>query len=65
MPHTFLPQLKLVRHQVQQFQKRFKQIPHIVELDHLTVSGDVHFGRNIVLRGTVISEFFGSERKYC
>jgi len=23
-------------------------------LDHLTVSGDVYFGRNITLRGTVI-----------
>ncbi|KAF8897072.1 UTP-glucose-1-phosphate uridylyltransferase [Gymnopilus junonius] len=39
---------------IQQFQKRFKQIPHIVELDHLTVAGDVLFGRNVTLRGTVI-----------
>ncbi|KAF8322293.1 UTP--glucose-1-phosphate uridylyltransferase [Clavulina sp. PMI_390] len=36
------------------FQKRFRTIPNIVELDHLTVSGDVWFGRNITLRGTVI-----------
>lgn len=36
------------------FQKRFKSIPEMVELDHLTVQGDVVFGRNIVLRGTVI-----------
>ncbi|PPQ65663.1 hypothetical protein CVT26_000295 [Gymnopilus dilepis] len=39
---------------IQQFQKRFKQIPRIVELDHLTIAGDVHFGRNVTLRGTVI-----------
>jgi len=36
------------------FQKRFRTVPHMLELDHLTVSGDVWFGRNITLRGTVI-----------
>jgi len=36
------------------FQKRFKSIPNILELDHLTVSGDVWFGKKITLRGTVI-----------
>jgi UTP--glucose-1-phosphate uridylyltransferase len=50
------------QHQIQQFQKRFKQIPHVIELDHLTVSGDVHFGRNVTLRGTVISKFFLQKR---
>ena len=40
--------------QIQQFQKRFKKIPTIIELDHLTVTGDVYFGRNITLCGTVI-----------
>ena len=40
--------------QIQQFQKRFKKIPQIIELDHLTVTGDVYFGRNVTLRGTVI-----------
>jgi len=40
--------------QIQQFQKRFKKIPKIIELDHLTVTGDVYFGRNVTLRGTVI-----------
>ncbi|KAH8828167.1 UTP-glucose-1-phosphate uridylyltransferase [Flagelloscypha sp. PMI_526] len=34
--------------------KRFKKIPKIIELDHLTVTGDVYFGRNVTLRGTVI-----------
>lgn len=42
--------------QIAQFQQRFKQIPKILELDHLTVTGDVYFGRNVTLRGTVISE---------
>jgi UDP-N-acetylglucosamine pyrophosphorylase len=40
--------------QIQQFQNRFKKIPRILELDHLTVTGDVYFGRNVTLRGTVI-----------
>jgi len=34
--------------------RRFKQIPDITELDHLTVSGDVFFGSGVVLKGTVI-----------
>lgn len=45
--------------QIQQFQKRFKKIPKILELDHLTVTGDVYFGRNVTLRGTVIGKFSG------
>jgi UTP--glucose-1-phosphate uridylyltransferase len=50
------PVIKLGDHfkKIAQFQKRFKSIPKIVELDHLTVTGDVSFGRNITLRGTVI-----------
>jgi len=39
---------------VKQFLKRFQTIPDVLELDHLTVSGDVTFGRNVVLKGTVI-----------
>ena len=39
---------------VDHFLSRFETIPHIVELDHLTVSGDVYFGRDVVLKGTVI-----------
>ncbi|PWN26457.1 putative UTP-glucose-1-phosphate uridylyltransferase [Jaminaea rosea] len=39
---------------VSNYQKRFKSIPNIIELDHLTVSGDVVFGRGVQLRGTVI-----------
>jgi len=50
------PVIKLGDHfkKIAQFQKRFKKIPTIVELDHLTVTGDVYFGRNVTLRGTVI-----------
>jgi UTP--glucose-1-phosphate uridylyltransferase len=50
------PVIKLGDHfkKIQQFQKRFKKIPRILELDHLTVTGDVNFGRNVTLRGTVI-----------
>jgi UTP--glucose-1-phosphate uridylyltransferase len=33
---------------------RFKGTPDILELDQLTVSGDVTFGSGIVLKGTVI-----------
>jgi hypothetical protein len=53
------PVIKLGDHfkKIQQFQKRFKKIPQILELDHLTVTGDVNFGRNVTLRGTVIGEF--------
>ncbi|EJF65102.1 UTP-glucose-1-phosphate uridylyltransferase [Dichomitus squalens] len=50
------PVIKLGDHfkKIAQFQKRFKKIPTIIELDHLTVTGDVYFGRNVTLRGTVI-----------
>ena len=46
--------LFIISAQIQQFQTRFKKIPKIIELDHLTVTGDVNFGRNVTLRGTVI-----------
>eukprot|EP00093_Oithona_nana_P009830 09830.XXX_147009_151198_1 [CDS] Oithona nana genome sequencing. len=36
------------------FLKRFASIPDIIELDHLTVSGNVTFGKKVVLKGTVI-----------
>jgi len=36
------------------FLSRFGTIPDVLELDHLTVSGDVTFGRGVSLRGTVI-----------
>uniref|UniRef100_A0A7N6B3H0 UTP--glucose-1-phosphate uridylyltransferase n=1 Tax=Anabas testudineus TaxID=64144 RepID=A0A7N6B3H0_ANATE len=39
---------------VQDFLTRFENIPDMLELDHLTVSGDVTFGKNVSLKGTVI-----------
>ncbi len=36
------------------YNARFKTVPDILELDQLTVSGDVWFGANVVLRGSVI-----------
>ncbi|KAI8376224.1 UTP--glucose-1-phosphate uridylyltransferase family [Radiomyces spectabilis] len=51
-----VPLVKLGDHfkKVAHFQNRFKTIPHILELDHLTVTGDVTFGSHVELRGTVI-----------
>jgi len=39
---------------VSDYQKRFPTIPDLLELNHLTVSGNVYFGKNIVLKGNVI-----------
>ncbi|XP_069023493.1 UTP--glucose-1-phosphate uridylyltransferase-like isoform X2 [Embiotoca jacksoni] len=39
---------------VQEYLARFENIPDMLELDHLTVSGDVTFGKNVSVKGTVI-----------
>lgn len=39
---------------VHEYLKRFETIPDMLELDHLTVSGDVTFGKDVTLKGTVI-----------
>jgi len=39
---------------VSDYNARIKSIPNILELDQLTISGDVHVGSNVTLRGTVI-----------
>ncbi|XP_018575661.1 UTP--glucose-1-phosphate uridylyltransferase isoform X2 [Anoplophora glabripennis] len=39
---------------VKDFLRRFANVPDIIELDHLTVSGDVTFGKGVSLKGTVI-----------
>jgi len=39
---------------VRDYLSRFASIPDILELDHLTVSGDVTFGKGVTLKGTVI-----------
>ncbi|GMI77029.1 UDP-glucose pyrophosphorylase, UDP-GLUCOSE PYROPHOSPHORYLASE 1 [Hibiscus trionum] len=38
---------------VSKFLSRFKSIPSIIDLDSLSMSGDVWFGANIVLKGKV------------
>lgn len=50
------PFVKLGDHfkKVSNFLSRFAGPPHIMELDHLTVTGDVYFGKNVTLKGTVI-----------
>jgi UTP--glucose-1-phosphate uridylyltransferase len=51
-----VPLVKLGPHfkTVKDFLERFASIPDIRELDHLTVSGDVRFGKGVTLKGTVI-----------
>jgi len=53
-PTTPLVKLGTTFDKVQEFLKRFLSIPDMLELDHLTVQGDVTFGRNVTLKGTVI-----------
>ena len=50
------PLVKLGDHfkKVSQFLSRFASTPKIIELDHLTVTGDVYFGKDVVLKGSVI-----------
>ncbi|BFZ07692.1 hypothetical protein BsWGS_10731 [Bradybaena similaris] len=58
-PKRSFPSVPLVKlgnqfSKVKDFLYRFASIPDILELDHLTVAGDVNFGKNVSLRGTVI-----------
>uniref|UniRef100_A0A914HT75 UTP--glucose-1-phosphate uridylyltransferase n=1 Tax=Globodera rostochiensis TaxID=31243 RepID=A0A914HT75_GLORO len=53
-PTTPLVKLGNCFDKVKEFVKRFQGIPDLLELDHLTVSGDVWFGRDVTLKGTVI-----------
>lgn len=50
------PSITLGAHFVKnhEFLSRFASIPGVVDLDHLTVSGDVTFGKGVTLKGTVI-----------
>lgn len=51
-----LPLIRLGKHfeNIEEYQKRFENIPDILELDLLTIVGDVYFNRDITLRGHVI-----------
>lgn len=55
-PFQSIPIVKLGDNfkKVSAFQNRILSPPHILELDHLTVSGDVTFGSDVVLKGNVI-----------
>merc|ERR1711915_1152485 len=59
-PKRMFPSTPLVKlgdnhfKKVSAFLSRFGSIPDMLELDHITVSGDVTFGRGVSLRGTVI-----------
>lgn len=59
-PRRSVPGLPLVKlgdahfGKVKDFLERFDNVPQLLELDHLTVSGDVTFGKDVKLRGTVI-----------
>jgi len=55
-PFSTIPLIKLGDSfkNVSDYQRRFSKIPNLLELDHLTVSGDVTFGSNVTLAGTVI-----------
>ena len=50
------PLIKLGSHfkKVNNFQKRLPHMPKILELDHLTITGNVKVGRDVTLKGTVI-----------
>lgn len=59
-PQRAFPTVPLVKlgdnhfSKVREFLNRFASIPDMLELDHLTVSGDVTFGKDVSLKGTVI-----------
>ncbi|ODV87254.1 hypothetical protein CANARDRAFT_5804 [[Candida] arabinofermentans NRRL YB-2248] len=50
------PLIKLGSHfkKVSNFQQRIPHMPKILELDHLTVTGNVFFGKGVQFKGTVI-----------
>lgn len=50
------PLIKLGSHfkKVSNFQSRIPHMPKILELDHLTITGNVNLGKNVALKGTVI-----------
>ncbi|CAD5122491.1 DgyrCDS10914 [Dimorphilus gyrociliatus] len=53
-PSVPLVKLGTAFKKVKDFLSRFADIPDLLELDHLTVSGDVTFGKGVALKGTVI-----------
>lgn len=52
-PSVPLVKLGSAFNKVNDFLKRFGSIPDCLELDHLTVSGDVTFGKGVILRVSI------------
>lgn len=58
-PNRVFPSIPIIKlgaefKDVSSYMERFQGIPNILELDQLTIAGDVRFGSNVVLKGTVI-----------
>ncbi|BHF58254.1 UTP--glucose-1-phosphate uridylyltransferase [Sparganum proliferum] len=58
-PKRSFPSVPLVKlgeefKKVKDFLGRFSNIPDLLELDHLTIAGNVYVGRDVSLKGTVI-----------
>jgi UTP--glucose-1-phosphate uridylyltransferase len=62
-PKRAFPSVPLVKlgdsnfSKVRDYLSRFASIPDILELDHLTVSGDVTFGKGVTLKGITIFDY--------
>lgn len=57
--HVLLSEILLCFYlKVQDYLRRFESIPDMLELDHLTVSGDVTFGKNVSLKVGIIKVMF-------
>lgn len=61
-PKRIFPQAPLVKlgdhfKKVNNYSSRFASAPHIIDLEHLTVSGDVWFGSDVTLRVRILCHF--------
>lgn len=68
-PKRSFPSVPLVKlgsgfTKVNEFLKRFGSIPDCLELDHLTVSGDVTFGKSVALRVNLMILSFLKSKLY-
>ena len=52
--HGMLNTFLFVSSHLQEFLRRFASIPDMLELDHITVSGDVTFGKGVSLKVSVV-----------
>jgi UTP--glucose-1-phosphate uridylyltransferase len=62
-PRRLFPNAPLVKlgdafRKVGAYLSRFASAPHVIDLEHLTVSGDVWFGSDVTLRVRINSIFF-------